>query len=129
MLELDHFIVSSRDAAAAAKQLGALLGVPCGKAAVGPFHAVYLNEGLTLDFIDTQETFPVEHFCFRVGAAQFDAIVQRLKDARIPFRSTVQGPMDMKVGAEYGNVYWNEPDGHMWEILTTSYARAPGTAA
>jgi hypothetical protein len=26
---------------------------------------------------------------------------------------------------EYGGsmVYWNEPDGHQWEMLTVSYAR------
>jgi hypothetical protein len=29
----------------------------------------------------------------------------------------------MKVDAQYGNVYWNEPDGHQWEMLTVSYAR------
>jgi hypothetical protein len=33
--------------------------------------------------------------------------------------------MDMQVDAQYGNVYWNEPDGHMWELLTVSYARQP----
>jgi catechol 2,3-dioxygenase-like lactoylglutathione lyase family enzyme len=122
-VQLDHFIVSSRNAAAAAKQLADLLGVPCGKAAVGPFHAVYLNDGLTLDFIDTQDAFPVEHYCFRVDHEQFSAILARLKASGIPFRSKVDGENDMKVGAEYGNVYWNEPDGHMWEMLTTSYAR------
>jgi hypothetical protein len=31
----------------------------------------------------------------------------------------------MQVGAQYGNFYWNEPDGHQWELLTTSYARPP----
>jgi hypothetical protein len=35
----------------------------------------------------------------------------------------VRGPDDGKVGAEYGNVYWNVPDGHQWEMLTVSYAR------
>lgn len=32
--------------------------------------------------------------------------------------------MDRKVGADFGNIYWNEPDGHQWELLTASYARA-----
>ena len=41
-------------------------------------------------------------------------------------RSQVRGPVDMKVSAEYGNVYWNEPDGHQWEMLIMSYARKPG---
>jgi hypothetical protein len=31
----------------------------------------------------------------------------------------------MQVHPQYGNVYWNRPDGHMWEMLTVSYARPP----
>jgi RimJ/RimL family protein N-acetyltransferase len=29
----------------------------------------------------------------------------------------------MKVHPHYGNVYWDVPDGHAWEMLTVSYAR------
>jgi predicted lactoylglutathione lyase len=81
-----------------------------------------VNEGLTLDFQTTGEAFPISHYCFRVSAAEFDAILRRLEAAGIKYRGDVQGPDDMKVGS-YGNVYWNEPDGHYWEVLTTSYAR------
>lgn len=124
-IHLDHAIVSSRDKAAAAKQLAELLGVPWGPAVAGPFTAVYVNDGLTLDFIDTDEKFPVEHFCFRVSQAEFDAILKRIQAAGIPYRSEVRGPVDMQVNAQLGNVYWNEPDGHQWEMLTVSYARQP----
>lgn len=124
-ITLDHAIVSSRNAAAAAKQLAELLGVPWGKAAAGPFTAVYVNDGLTLDFIDADEDFPVEHFCFRVSQAEFDAILGRIRAAGIPYRSEVHGPVDMRVHPQLGNVYWNEPDGHQWEMLTVSYARKP----
>jgi catechol 2,3-dioxygenase-like lactoylglutathione lyase family enzyme len=124
-IQLDHTIVPSRDKAAAAALLARVLGVPCGPAAAGPFFAVYVNDGLTLDFIDTDQAFPVHHFCFRVEAAEFETILARLRAADIPFRSSVRGPMDMQVDAQYGNVYWNEPDGHMWELLTVSYARQP----
>ena len=123
-VQLDHFIVSSRNKAAAAKLLGDLLGVPWAESGLGPFAPVYLNEGLTLDFFETHEDFPVEHYCFRVTQEEFDSILERIKAAGIPYRSDVRGPVDMKVGAEYGNVYWNEPDGHQWEMLTVSYARA-----
>jgi len=52
---------------------------------------------------------------------------ERLKTAGIPYRSSVRGPQDMQVNTDYGGrlVYWNEPDGHQWEILTVSYARPP----
>lgn len=125
-VQLDHFIVSCRDKAAAAKRLGELLGVPWAEQGLGPFAPVYLNEGLTLDFLETDEAFPVEHYCFRVSQADFDAILGRLQAAGIPYRSTVGGPVDRQVDKTYGNVYWNEPDGHQWELLVTSYARMPG---
>ena len=124
-LELDHVIVSARDQRAAARRLAELLGVPWSESGVGPFSPVYVNDGLTLDFIDTDEAFPVYHFCFRVGPADFAAILERIRAAGIAFRSEVRGPVDMQVHAQLGNVYWNEPDGHQWEMLTASYARQP----
>jgi len=126
-IELDHTIVPSRHKLASAQRLGELLGVPWGEAAIGPFAAVYVNDGLTLDFIDTDEDFPIYHFCFRVPQDEFDAILARIKAAGIPYRSTVRGPVDMQVSTEFGGqgLYWNDPDGHQWEMLTASYARQP----
>ncbi|TAK85205.1 MAG: VOC family protein [Aquabacterium sp.] len=124
-IELDHVIVSARNRDASARQLAQLLGVPCGPAREGPFFAVYVNDGLTLDFIQTDAPFPIEHFCFRVSDAGFDAILGRIREAGIAFRSSVRGPVDGKVNTGYGGkmIYWNEPEGHQWEILTVSYAR------
>lgn len=126
-IELDHSIVSSHDKVAAARQLAELLGVPWSPQAIGPFSAVYVNDGLTLDFIDTDDAFPIQHFCFRVTDADFDAILARLRAAGIPFRSSVRGPQDGQISTDFGGrgVYWNQSDGHQWEMLTVSYARAP----
>ena len=126
-VELDHVIVSARSQRASAKRLAELLGVRWAEAGVGPFSPVYVNDGLTLDFIDDDSAFPVQHFCFRVSDQEFDSILGRIRAAGIPYRSAVRGPVDMKVNTDYGGrlVYWNEPDGHQWEILTVSYARAP----
>lgn len=124
-IELDHAIVSARDQVAAARQLAEILGVPWAEKTLGPFSAVYVNPGLTLDFIQTDDAFPVEHFCFRVSEDVFDQILGRLQDAGIRYRSQVRGPMDGQVNTDYGGrmIYWNEPEGHQWEILTVSYAR------
>jgi catechol 2,3-dioxygenase-like lactoylglutathione lyase family enzyme len=126
-VELDHAIAPSRDKVASAKLLAELLGVPWSETGLGPFSPVYVNDGFTLDFIETQDPFEIYHFCFRVSESEFDAILGRIKAAGIPFRSSVRGPMDMRINTDYGGrmVYWNEPDGHQWEILTASYARQP----
>jgi len=127
MLELDHVIVSARNQRESARRLAELLGVRGEETGVGPFSPVYVNDGLTLDFIDDAGPFPIQHFCFRVDDGSFDAILARIRAAGIPFRGSVDGPQDMRVNTDYGGrlIYWNEPDGHMWEILTVSYARPP----
>lgn len=125
-IELDHFIVSAKNQRASARLLAELLGVRWAETGAGPFSPVYLNDGLTLDFIDDPGPFPVEHFCFRVNDQEFDAILQRIQSAGIKYRSAVRGPEDMKANTDYGGkmVYWNVPDGHQWEMVTVSYARA-----
>ncbi len=124
-IHLDHTIVPSRHKAESAKLLADLLGVPWSPTGIGPFAPVFVNDGLTLDFIDTDEDFPIYHFCFRVTDADFDAILSRIRAAGIPFRSTVRGEDNGQISDYMGgrSIYWNQPDGHQWEMLTVSYAR------
>ena len=127
-IALDHLIVPARDAPASAERLAHLLGVPWSRTGIGPFAPVYVSDGLTLDF-DTWDaaSLPVQHFCFRVDDATFDAIVARLRAEGLPYRSTPHGPVDHRINTDHGGriVYWSEPDGHVWEALTVSYARRP----
>jgi len=126
-IDLDHTIVPSHHKIASARQLAELLDVPWAETSLGPFSPVFVNEGLTLDFVETDEPFPIYHFCFRVDDARFDAILARIVAAGIAYRSAVRGPVDHAIGTDYGGrmIYWNEPDGHQWEMLTVSYARQP----
>lgn len=126
-IALDHLMVPSRDKRAAARLLAELLGVPWSETDVGPFAPVYVNAGLTLDFDEWTGPIPRIHYCFRVSEAAFDAILGRIRAAGLPYRSAVHGPVDHAVDTAHGGriVYWNEPDGHQWELLTVSYARPP----
>lgn len=127
-IQLDHVIVPSRNRVASAQRLAELLGVPWSASGVGPFSPVYVNDGLTLDFDEAEGPFPVGHFAFRVSPEAFDAILERIRAAGIAYRSTPHGPADGRINTHGGGqmVYWNEPEGHVWEILTVSYARQPG---
>jgi hypothetical protein len=124
-IELDHAIVPARDRRAAAELLAFILAVPWAESGVGPFCPVYVNAGLTLDFDQADGAFPVQHYCFRVGETDFDGIVARLRSRGIAYRSTPHGATDMQINTEHGGriVYWSEPDHHVWEALTVSYAR------
>ena len=122
-IQLDHLIVPSRDRLAGAEFLAGLLDVPWA-AAQGNFTPVFVNDGLTLDFA-ARERFESHHYCFRVGGEQFDAILSRLQARGIAYRSSPRGANDMRINTRLGgkNLYWEDADGHLWEILTVSYAR------
>jgi catechol 2,3-dioxygenase-like lactoylglutathione lyase family enzyme len=123
-IRLDHIIVPSRDPVEGAKRLAGLLDAPWGKSQ-GEFTAVYVNESLTLDFAERQG-FESHHLCFQVSDADFDAIFGRIRAAGIKYRSRPHGENDLRVNTRLGgkNLYWEDADGHLWEILTVSYARA-----
>ncbi len=123
-IRLDHVIIPSHDRVAGAKALAGILGVPW-QESQGSFTPVYVNEALTLDFAD-REQFESHHLCFHVSDGEFDAIFGRIQTARIPYRSSPRGEDDMQINRRLGgkNLYWQDADGHLWEILTVSYARA-----
>lgn len=124
-VQLDHLIIPARNKAAAADCLSRILGVPWAPARVGPFAAVFVNPGLTIDFDECPGEFAKGHYCFRVTEDEFQAILGRLDRAGIAYRSLPHGEDDHAVNRSVGGsiVYWREPDGHVWELLTESYAR------
>ncbi len=93
---LDHVIIPSRHRRESARFLADLLGVPWEESR-GEFTPVYVNDALTVDFADREQ-----------------------------FGSRPRGENDMQINRRLGgkNVYWEDSDGHLWEILTVSYARA-----
>ena len=127
-VQLDHLLVFSKNREAAAKLLAQILGVTYGPAAIGPFTAVHVNDDLTIDFDEWTEDFPKGHYCFRVTEPEFQQILGRLVALGVPYRSLPHGAEDHKVNTSLGSpiVYWSQPDGHVWELLIQSYARASG---
>jgi catechol 2,3-dioxygenase-like lactoylglutathione lyase family enzyme len=131
-IRLDHVIVPSRDPVASARLLAGLLDVPWEKTR-GHFTPVYVNETLTLDFASRDDAGMradlregTHHYCFHVSEGEFDAILGRIETAGIAYRSEPGGPTDRQINRRLGgkNLYWQDDDGHLWEILTVSYARA-----
>ena len=123
-IELDHVIVPSRRRRESAKLLADLLAVPWEETR-GEFTPVYVNESLTVDFADRVQ-FERYLLCVRVRDADFEAIVARIQQAGLAYRSRPRGENDMQINRRLGgkNVYWQDGDSHLWEMLTVSYARA-----
>ena len=125
-VQLNHTIVAARDKRRSAAFLAEILALPA-PVPFGPFMTFQVANDVTLDFVDASGEIATQHYAFLVSESEFDAILGRIRARGIPFRSNVQGPADNQVNTQHGGriVYWNEPDGHYWEMLTQSYARRP----
>ncbi len=77
-VHLDHILIPSRNREAAARKLAEILGVTWAPARVGPFTAVYVNDGLTIDFDEWTQEFPKGHYCFRVSEPAFRIILEHI---------------------------------------------------
>ena len=83
-ISLNHTIVPARDKAAAAKFFAQIFGLKRGRA--GHFAPVPVNKELTLLFDDDAD-FDSHHLAFHVTDREFDAILGRVKKAKIVFGS------------------------------------------
>lgn len=119
-IELDHTIVPAHDKEASARFFAAIFGLSYDGPA-SHFAPVRVNDRLTLDF-DDWETFEPQHYAFKVGEAEFDAIFGRVRAAGIAYGSGPGRLEDMEINHRSGGrgVYFRDPGGHVLEILTRS---------
>jgi catechol 2,3-dioxygenase-like lactoylglutathione lyase family enzyme len=115
---LDHMIVPAHDKIASARFFARIFGAEY----TGPhahFAPVRVNDALTLDF-DDWETFDSLHYAFKVDEDEFDAIFGRVKAEGIAYGSGPFTRTDMEINHRRGGrgVYFEDPNGHVLEILT-----------
>ena len=83
-ITLNHAIVPARDKAAAAKFFARIFGLKRGRTSY--FTPVRVNKSLTLLF-DDDTKFESHHYAFHVSNREFDAILARIKKAKLAFGS------------------------------------------
>ena len=122
-IQLNHTIVHARDAKASAQFLTEILGLRTTPVRFGPFWAVALENGVTLDFLQTDEHFIIEHYAFLVSESEFDAIFDRIQSRQLPYWADPMHARASEINHHDGGrgVYWNDPNGHYLEIITRPY--------
>ncbi len=115
---LNHTIVPARDKAASAEFFARVFGLSY-RGPHSHFAPVQVNDGLTLDF-DEREAFEPHHYAFMVSEAEFDAICGRVKEEGIAYGSGPRSRTDGEINHRHGGrgVYFDDPNGHVLEILT-----------
>lgn len=126
-IELNHTIVYSRDKRTSSDFLAGLFGLP-GPVAWGPFLAIEVANRITLDFIDTDDEIAPQHYCFLVGEDEFDQIFGRIQGRGLPFWADPGHGEPGEINTHDGGrgVYFDDPSGHVLEIITRPYGAARG---
>lgn len=121
-IELNHTIVRVRDKRESAEFLTGILGLDDPKP-FGPFLVVQAGNNVSLDFADDHGAPDGQHYAFLVSEPEFDQIFGRIRDRGLPYwadpRKQHPGEINTRDGGR--GVYWDEPSGHVLEILTRPY--------
>jgi catechol 2,3-dioxygenase-like lactoylglutathione lyase family enzyme len=121
-VQLNHTIVACRDQQRSASFLTEILGLPAATR-FGRFLVVSTDNGVSLDYAETDREIAAQHYAFLIGEDDFDAIFGRITAGKIqhwadPGR-TRPGEINHNDGGR--GVYFADPDGHLMEIITRPY--------
>jgi extradiol dioxygenase family protein len=122
MVALNHTIVHARDRDASANFMAEILGLAPPRP-FGPFLIVDTANGVSLDFIETDEPMLIEHYAFLVSETEFDEIFSRIKARGLDYYADPAARQKGEINRHDGGrgVYFKDPSGHYLEIITRPY--------
>ncbi|QIZ39012.1 VOC family protein [Saccharopolyspora sp. ASAGF58] len=121
-VQLNHTIVATSDKIANARFVADLLGLPQPEP-FGPFMCVQTSNDVTLDYLETGEEINPQHYAFLVTEGEFDEIFSRIQAQDLPYWADPGHHEAGRINTRDGGrgVYFDDPDGHVLEILTRPY--------
>jgi catechol 2,3-dioxygenase-like lactoylglutathione lyase family enzyme len=125
--KLNHTIVHARDKRASGAFYVEVMGFAAPRA-FGPFLDVETANGVTLALLETDERFEPQHYAFLVTDAEFDAILARVKARGLDYWADPAKKTKGQTNTHFGGrgVYFEDPGGHLLEIITRPYGDWPG---
>lgn len=121
-VQLNHTIVHARDAEASARFYADILGLQPPRR-FGPFIVVDTANGVSLDFMSTDEPLIIEHYAFLVSETEFDEIFGRITARGLDYWADPHGSHKGAINHHDGGrgCYFRDPAGHYLEIITRPY--------
>jgi catechol 2,3-dioxygenase-like lactoylglutathione lyase family enzyme len=119
---LNHTIVWCSDKARSAGFMTDLLGLPPAR----PFYhflVVELDNQVSLDFYQKDGEVARQHYAFLVGEAEFDAAFERIGAQGLSYWADPAQARPGEINRNDGGrgLYFEDPDGHLLEIITRPY--------
>lgn len=124
-VQLNHTIVWCRKKQRSATFLTDVLGLPPASR-FGPMLVVALQNGISLDFYEKGGEIASQHYAFLVDETEFEQIFARVCDRGIQYWADPGKHRTREINRNDGGrgVYFEDPDGHLLEILTRPYGSA-----
>ena len=121
-VELNHTIVSARDSEASARFTAELLGLP-EPTRFGHFWVVATANGVSLDFSEARGDITPQHYAFLLTEDEFDEVFGRITDRGLEHWADPGRRRPGEINRNDGGrgVYFEDPDGHLLEIITRPY--------
>jgi catechol 2,3-dioxygenase-like lactoylglutathione lyase family enzyme len=121
-IQLNHTIVFCRDQRASAAFLTEMLGLPEPKR-FGPFLVTELANGVSLDFLESDQEIASQHYAFLIGEDDFDRVYARIRERGLAHWADPHQHRPNEINHNDGGrgVYFPDPDGHFLEVLTRPY--------
>ena len=122
---LNHTIIPAKDKWASAKFLADILNLEAGPE-WGHFVPVKTANGVTLDF-DNREDFRPLHFAFLISDGEFDAAFARIQTRGIRYYADPRRSKPGEINHNHNGrgVYFDDPNGHLYELITHPYGERP----
>src|SRR5262249_16619072 len=121
-VQLNHTIIPAKDKWVSAKFLADILNLEAGPE-WGHFVPVKTHTGLTLAFSASTD-FNQRPFAFE---EEFDAALARIRAAGVKHYANFRREQPGEINHFYGGrgVYFDDPNGHLMELITQPYGPAP----
>ncbi|MFJ8660169.1 VOC family protein [Streptomyces sp. NPDC093795] len=118
----NHTIIAAKDRHESAKFFRELLELPEAPS-WGPFLNVQLADGVLIQFAEPPVEIQMQHYAFLVDDELFDRAYGRLCDQGIEHWADPQMQRPGETNTEHGGrgVYFKDPAGHAFELITRPY--------
>jgi len=121
-VQLNHTIVWCTDQRRSAAFLAEMLGRPPARRFMH-FLVVDMDNGVSLDFYEKTGDVALQHYAFLIGEADFDAVYARIRERGLAHWADPARTKPGEINRHWGGrgVYFQDPDGHLLEVITRPY--------
>lgn len=120
--QLNHTIVWCSNQEKSANFIAQILGLPPPRRFMH-FLVVDMDNAVSIDYYETTDPIALQHLAFLVGEDEFDGVLARIRERVREIWADPARTRPGQINHHDGGcgVYFEDPDGHLLEVITRPY--------